>query len=204
MTWGLYIAGGSCVHRQTATTKLIALFAFSALVFSLDTWPPLALLALVPLALFRLARTPWRPVWAQLKLPLAFVVIVGLAHGLTTTWSLAAVVVLRFASLLALATLVALTTKVSDMLAAFERGLAPLARFGVDAERVAFVLALTLRLIPVLAQHTAAIREAQRARGLDRSIVALTVPLLIRGLRAADALAEAIEARGGLSDGKGA
>jgi biotin transport system permease protein len=42
------------------------------------------------------------------------------------------------------------------------------------------------------------IREAQRARGLDRSLVALVVPLLIRGLRSADALTEAIEARGGI------
>ena len=38
--------------------------------------------------------------------------------------------------------------------------------------------------------------EAQRARGLDRSAIALLVPLLIKTLKMADNLSDAIDARG--------
>ena len=39
------------------------------------------------------------------------------------------------------------------------------------------------------------VREAQRARGLDRHPLALAVPLVLRTLKMADEVAEAIEAR---------
>lgn len=200
MTWGLYVAGTSWLHRLAAAAKLLAMFLAGILVLAIDDWVALAVLTFASLMLFALARLAWRAVVDQLRLPLLFIAAIAVANGLLTSWSLGAVVGLRFTILVCLATLITLTTRVSDMLAAFERGLAPLRRLGVDPERVAFVLALTIRLIPVLASHVAVIREAQRARGLDRSIVALAVPLLIRGLRTADALTEAIEARGGIGD----
>ncbi len=49
--------------------------------------------------------------------------------------------------------------------------------------------------MPVLASVAADIREAQAARGLDRSVFALAVPLTLRTLRMADEIAEAIDAR---------
>ncbi len=198
MTLVLYVAGNSALHRLPAPHKLLALFLVSIVVLAIDSWPALAVLMLATAGLFPAAGLPWRAAAGQLRLPLLFLLIIGIAHGLLTSWTLGAVIALRFGILIALATLIALTTRVSDMLAAFERGLQPLRRLGLDPERIAFVLALTIRLIPILAAHATVIREAQRARGLDRSLVALVVPLLIRGLRSADALTEAIEARGGI------
>ena len=52
------------------------------------------------------------------------------------------------------------------------------------------------RFIPLLFDQFAEIREAQRARGLDRNIFALLMPLMIKTLKMADNLTEAIEARG--------
>ena len=54
---------------------------------------------------------------------------------------------------------------------------------------------MVLRFIPVIAQVAHEIRDAQRARGLDRSIVAMVVPLIIRTLKMADDVADAIDAR---------
>ncbi len=198
MTLGLFIAGDSPLHRLPAPYKLLALLLVSIIVLAIDSWPVLVVLMLATTSLFPAAGLPWRAVAGQLRLPLLFLLIIGIAHGLLTSWTLGAVIALRFSILIALATLIALTTRVSDMLAAFERGLQPLRHLGLDPERIAFVLALTIRLIPILAAHATVIREAQRARGLDRSLLALVVPLLIRGLRSADALTEAIEARGGI------
>ena len=39
------------------------------------------------------------------------------------------------------------------------------------------------------------VREAQRARGLERSLVALTVPIVVRMLKMSDDIAAAIDAR---------
>jgi biotin transport system permease protein len=86
------------------------------------------------------------------------------------------------------------------MVAALERALRPLSRFGIDPDKISLVISLALRFIPVLGEQVTQIREAQRARGLDRNILALAVPLLVHCLSMADAVADAIEARGGTGD----
>lgn len=200
MTWGLYLAGQSPVHLAPAGVKLAVLILVGLGVLFLENMAALAAIAVVALLLFPAAGLPWRAVYRQLRVPLLFLGLIAVGHGVMTTWAAGATVVLRLGILVLLATLLVLTTRVSDMLSAFERALAPLRRWGIDSERVAFVLALTIRLIPLLASRADAVREAQRARGLDRSLIALVVPLLVRGLRTADALTEAIEARGGLGE----
>ena len=90
---------------------------------------------------------------------------------------------------------ITLTTKTSDMLASLERALHPLKPLGVNPEKVSLAISMVLRFIPVIATVASEIRDAQRARGLDRSILAMIVPLIIRTLKMADDVADAIEAR---------
>ena len=54
---------------------------------------------------------------------------------------------------------------------------------------------LLARFIPLLATWLREIQEAQRVRGLDRDPFAVLVPLLVKTLRTADTLADAIDAR---------
>jgi biotin transport system permease protein len=82
------------------------------------------------------------------------------------------------------------------MLEALVAGLGPLRRIGVNPDRVALVLALTIRCIPVISEIVVSVREAQIARGASRNPLALVVPVVIRTLRAAEALGEALTARG--------
>jgi biotin transport system permease protein len=81
-----------------------------------------------------------------------------------------------------------------------ERVCAPLARVGVSPGRIGLVLAMALRFIPLLAERAARVREAHAARGGSlrgvRGTAALVVPLLVQVLRLADAVAEALDARG--------
>jgi energy-coupling factor transport system permease protein len=68
----------------------------------------------------------------------------------------------------------------------------------------AFVMTAALQFAPVMGRKARAIIEAQQARGIDlkpgwgalRHYPALLVPLLIQSFQLADALAEAMEARG--------
>jgi biotin transport system permease protein len=82
------------------------------------------------------------------------------------------------------------------MMAVVEWLLQPLEKYGwVRADRVALAFGLTLRLIPELSLQWQEIREAQAARGIESSIFSLCVPMLLRTLRRADEIAEAIDAR---------
>lgn len=102
----------------------------------------------------------------------------------------------RVAAALLTAALLPLTTRVDDMLDALERGLRPLRRIGMDAERAALLLAVTITTIPVLARLAAEVREAQRARGVRPSLRAGILPFVVLSLRHADQLGEALAARG--------
>lgn len=104
-------------------------------------------------------------------------------------------VVVRLASLLLLASLVTLTTRSSDMIDALEKGLGWLYYLGINPGKVSLALSLALRFIPVLASITEEVREAQKARGLDKSVIAIAVPVIVRMLKMADDISAAIEAR---------
>ena len=58
------------------------------------------------------------------------------------------------------------------------------------------MIALTIRLIPALSDVVQDVRDAQRARGIENSIIASVVPVLTRVFQQADAMSEALEARG--------
>jgi biotin transport system permease protein len=95
-----------------------------------------------------------------------------------------------------LAGLLVLTTRVTELLDAVERGLRPLERFGLDAERAAVLLTVTLTTVPVVARLAGDVREAQRARGARPGLRFFAVPFLILSLKHADQLGEALAARG--------
>ncbi|HSP24839.1 MAG TPA: energy-coupling factor transporter transmembrane component T, partial [Saliniramus sp.] len=171
-------------------------FIGGTLVFVFDDWMALAALAGFVLALYAVARIPPRLALAQIRPAVMILIAIFALHAIFGEWLFGVFVVARFAVVIMLAALVTLTTRVSDMVAALETGLGPARHIGVDPSRVALAVAMAIRFIPVIATEAAAIREAQAARGLHRSFVAILVPLMIRSLRMADSVAEALDARG--------
>jgi len=55
---------------------------------------------------------------------------------------------------------------------------------------------LTVQAVGTLAGIAGQVREAARARGAERSLTAFAVPFVVRTLRYADELGEALAARG--------
>ena len=195
MTLGLYVPRESPLHRLRPAPKLLAVLLAGVLVFMLRDWRVLlALLALV-LALYGAARLGWRTTWAQLRPSLGVLLFLFVVQSLLADVESGAVTVLRFGVLLLLSSLVSLTTRVSDLLAALERAMQPLVRVGVNPARVSLAVSLTLRFIPVVVQTVSDVRDAQRARGIEKNMVALTVPVVVRTLKMADDVADAIDAR---------
>ena len=193
---GLYRPGSSLLHRCPA-------------------WLSLSLLAGGTAALVVL-RSPTTVLVGAVVCALGYVVAGAGLRGLAAClWSLRLLVVLlvpyqawvggRAAVVevvgtllvaVAAANLVTLTTRVSELLDVAVAMLAPLRRAGVDPERAGLVLALTVRALPVLAATARDVDAARRARGLGRSPRALLVPFVVRTVRHADRLGEALVARG--------
>lgn len=191
-----YRPGASIVHRMPAGPKL-AVFAVLALVSSgypHDRWSVTAALLVVCL-LYLAAGLPvttllveaWRLRWLVLVLGVALWIF---ASPLTAWVSTA-----RVASLLLLASLLTITTRMGDLLAVLHRMLRPLRRLGIDADAVAMTISLTLTMIPVVAGFAHAVTEAHLARGIRRGVRG-AVPLMVRTLRHADDVGDALAARG--------
>lgn len=102
----------------------------------------------------------------------------------------------RVTAAIVLAALLALTTRVTALLDAIERGLHPLDRLGLDSRRIALLLTVTISTVPVLGRRAGEVRDAQRARGARNNPRTFVVPFLIVALKHADELGDALTARG--------
>ena len=74
--------------------------------------------------------------------------------------------------------------------------LRPCASSGSIRAKISLMISLAIRFVPLLVDLVREIQAAQRARGLERSIAAVAVPLIVKTLRMASVLTDAIEARG--------
>lgn len=193
---GLYVPGSSPVHRAPAGAKLVLLLAAGVgSVFLERAWQVGVALAVV-LGCYRLAGLTLRTVLSQVR-PLLWVVsAIAVFHVVVNGPERAFVVVGAIAALVLLAGLLTLTTRTSALVDAVVGALRPLRRVGIDAERIGLMLALGIRSVPVVVGLAEEVRQAQVARGLTASPRAFAVPLIVRSLRHADALADALVARG--------
>jgi biotin transport system permease protein len=155
-----------------------------------------AAFALAGCALLATGGAP-RALWASLKGPTIIVAWIGVFECWSNGLAPAGTVTVRLLILIGFAHAVTASSSVSAMTAAIEAALRPLERIGLlNAERAGLTLTLTIRFVPLIADEIAAIREAQALRGLDRSIIALAVPLVVRIILRAQDLADAIDLRG--------
>ncbi len=193
---GLYRPGTSRVHRLPAGVKLVLLVVVGVVAVLLDRpWQLGAALAAV-LGAYALAGLGPRTAWAQLRPLLWIGVFTAGFHLLASGWERAVEVVGLLAVLVLLAGLVTLTTRTTDLVDAVVAACRPLRVLRIDPDRVGLMIALGVRCVPVVIGLAEEVRDAQRARGLAASPRAFAVPLIVRSLRHADALGEALTARG--------
>jgi biotin transport system permease protein len=192
----MFVVGDSVVHRAPAGLKLLGLATAAVLSVFLDRPVEVALLVAGSLMLYLLARLPLRASWRQLRPLAVLLVVLGAFQVLVNGWATAAVVVGAIVALVLLAGLVSMTTRTTELVDVVVRLSGPLRRIGVDPERVGLMLALGVRSVPVVIGLAAEVRDAQLARGLSSSPTAFAVPLVVRSLRHADRLGDALVARG--------
>lgn len=193
---GLYQPGSSLLHRLPAGAKIIGMLLTIIGVVLLSRPWQLGAAGLLIAGGFALARIPVRVVCAQLWPMRWFLLVIAVFQTIFTGWERALMTCGTLLLTVAIAALVTLTTRVTDMLDVCQRVLAPMRRLGVDPDRAGLVLALTIRCIPLMVDIVGAVTQARKARGADFSLRALVVPAVVRALRRADAIGDALIARG--------
>lgn len=184
-------------HRRPAGVKLAGLALATTGLFASSAPVVLALALVAVVALYlsaglvfaRTGLTLLRALWP-------FVVIVGFWHLWTEEIAGGAAILLRMVTAVALANFVTMTTRLSDMLAVFERLARPLAPI-LPPRRLALAFALVIRFIPVMLDRMALIGMSWRARSPRRPRWRVLVPATLAALDDADRVAEALRARGG-------
>ena len=186
-------------HRWPAGPKLAALCLATVALFALGDWRAqgavlagVALVYALPGAAFlRAGAARIRPLWPFLLIVLAWSAWDGHPDQ-------GAAIALRLVNAVALANLVTMTTRLTDITAAIARALAPLRRLGLPTRAFEMAVALVIRMVPVLGEKAAALSDAWRARSPRRPGWRIVVPLMLIAYDDSDRVAEAIRARGGL------
>jgi biotin transport system permease protein len=193
---GLYRPGRSVLHRISAGWKLVGmLLAVTGILLLKAPWQ-LAIAAAVVGGGYALARIPARVAWEQLWPMRWFIALIVIFQLIFADWERAVMISGTLLLTVAVAALVTLTTRVTAMLDVCQRLLRPLRRVGVDPDRVGLLLALTIRCIPLLVGIVQDVAEARKARGAGFSLRAMAAPAVVRALRSADAMGDALIARG--------
>lgn len=184
-------------HRLAAGAKLAALAGATTGLFLLDAPWVLALAGVTAAGLYASGGVGFAKAGVRQLWPLwPFVVLVGLWHLWTGDIAGGAVVLLRMVTAVALANFITMTTRLSDMLAVFERLARPLAPI-LPPRRLALAFALVIRFIPVMLERMALIRQSWSARSPRPPRWRVMVPATLSALDDADRVAEALRARGG-------
>jgi energy-coupling factor transport system permease protein len=222
ITIGQYYPVKSPIHSLDPRTKITCVFLFIiALFFAYDYFSYALTIAFSGLLIF-LSRVPMRTLIRGLKPIIIFVVITALIHAFLTPgeevwrWGIlkvtreglnqAAFTACRLILLIAVSSLLTLTTTPISLTDGMESILGPFKRIGLPAHELSMMMTIALRFIPTLLEETDKIMKAQISRGADfssgnlikksKALVPLLVPLFISAFKRAEELALAMEARG--------
>lgn len=194
---GVYRPGTTLVHRLPPGVKFVGM-GLLILVMSLTvrSLTALGIACAGVVVVYALAGIGPRDAWTQLRPLLWLLAFIFAFQVIFTDWRRALVVCGVLALSVALAAVVSLTTRTTDMLDSLIRALGPLQRVGVRVDLVAIALALTIRAIPLMVEVVQEVDEARKARGLRPGPRILVAPVVLAALRTADGFADTLTARG--------
>lgn len=188
-------------HGWPAGPKLLALCLSTVALFHVEDLGAQALVCAAVLAAYLApGRVFFRAGMSRLFILWPFVAVVLAWHLLAGDARTGAVIVLRMVSVVGLANLVTMTTRLTQMTEFLHRLLAPLRRLGIRTEPVLLAVALVIRATPALLDKGRNLRDAWRARTHRRPSWRIVLPFTLLAVDDAEHLAEALRARGAITN----
>lgn len=220
-SFGSYVPGNSCIHRIDARIKLTLGIAFIVALLCGHTFASLGIAAAFVFLTYVLARIPAGKALRSLA-PLMVIVLIVVVLNLFTQQGGETLVQLgifrismggvqaagfmgvRLTVMMLGMSLITLTTPSIELSEAFEKMLAPFARFGLPAHELGMIMGIALRFMPQFATELATVYHAQVSRGARlsnspvhgvRMVSSLMIPLFASVFRHAETLSFAMDAR---------
>ncbi|MFJ1307596.1 CbiQ family ECF transporter T component [Agrobacterium sp. P15N1-A] len=192
----LHVEGTGWLYRVSPRLKLLTLMGFSIALFLTRDLLLLGCAVVLAAAILRETRLPFQDIGLRLR-PVMLTIFLVAAFSYLLLPTHATVNLLRLTALALLATAVTITVSISQFMNEITLAAAPLERLGlVKAADIGLAVGLVVRFVPEIVNRYHAVRDAHRARGLPVRMATIIVPLVIMTLKDADAIADAIDARG--------
>lgn len=193
----LHVEGTGWLYRVSPRLKLLTLMGFSIALFLTRDLLLLGCALTLAAIILRETRLPLRDIGLRLRPVMLTIFLVAAFSYLLLPAHDATVNLLRLTALALLATAVTITVSISQFMDEITLAAAPLERLGlVKAADIGLAVGLVVRFVPEIVNRYHAVRDAHRARGLPVRMATIIVPLVIMTLKDADAIADAIDARG--------
>ena len=188
-------------HHWSAGLKLAALCLSTLVLFSIDSLVIKSAFLAFVITLYALPGPIFmRYGLLKLRILWPFILIVFLWHLWIQELLQGVAIIIRMICAVALANLVTMTTKLSDMIDVVHFVTQPLQHFGLNSRILELSIALVIRMTPVLLNKGENLGMAWKARSTRRSGWKIILPFTLIALDDADQVAEALRARGGLTN----
>lgn len=221
ITIGQYYLSDSLLHRLDPRVKIFGVFVFIISVFSFGNLISYVIATIFLLSCIFFSKVPVKYIFRGLKpiwLFLIFTTVLNILftpgeailtiHNIKLTKEgiyLSLHVCVRLLYVIAISSVLTLTTTPASFTDALEKIMRPLSKIKFPVHEFAMMMSIALRFIPILVEEADKIMKAQTARGVnfkDKNIVrrlknmmSLIIPLFISAVRKAGELALAMEAR---------
>lgn len=221
--FGRYLPGNSLIHKMNPAAKMLIAFAYIIMVFFANNLITYVVMAATVLLFVLLSKCSFG-YFIKGLMPMLWVIIFtvmiqvffGSGGHVYFSWGIvkltsygilnAIVLTIRFMLIIAMSTVLTLTTSPLEISQGISALLKPLKRFNFPVETFSLMISISLRFVPTLTDETKLIMDAQRSRGVDfgdgglikrvKAFVPLLIPLFVSAFKHADDLSIAMEARG--------
>lgn len=187
-------------HSWRAGFKLTILFLSTIILFSIDNIFILSAFLAAVIALYALPGMVFiKYGFAKLRILWPFVLVISIWHAWIFELLEGLTILTRMICAVALANLVTMTTKLSEMIDVVAFITKPLQRFGFNPRILELAIALVIRMTPVLLNKGQGLTMAWQARSTRRLGWRIILPFTLIALDDAEHVAEALKARGGIN-----
>lgn len=206
MVIGKFSSHYSKLHFLNPLVKISCVLLFIIIIFLSDDLYFISFMTIFTLIIMAISNIPFltyfKFIWS-LKILLLFIIIINLLFKVNPF--IISLMVIRLILIVLYTQILTLTTKPLDLTKGLKQLFKPLQLIKIPINKMAFIISMSLRFLPILIEQVNKIMKAQLVRGVDFKkltlkdkiigLKAIILPMIIYSFKRADELASSMELR---------